>query len=84
MSNPAPDPDERERLIKDLMTARRTVATAKRAKDRGAEADAHAALGLAKRALGERGPVWSNYGAADYNRYIARNIPYADWFAALG
>lgn len=82
MSNPALDPIERERLVKGLMAARRAVATAKRAQDHEAEADAHAAVDRTKRALGERGPVWWEDGA-DYNRHMARNTPYADWFAAL-
>ncbi|WP_218018807.1 hypothetical protein [Novosphingobium rosa] len=34
-------------------------------------------------ALGERGPVWWQDGAPDYNRHLAKNTPYADWFAAL-
>jgi hypothetical protein len=38
----------------------------------------------AKRALGERGPVWWTDGAPDYNRRMARNTPYASWFAATG
>jgi hypothetical protein len=33
--------------------------------------------------LGERGPVWWTDGAPDFNRRMARNTPYADWFAAL-
>jgi len=83
MSNPALDPIERERLVKELMAARRAVATAKRAQDHGAEAHAHAAVDRTKRALGERGPVWWEGGAPDYNRHMARNTPYADWFATL-
>jgi hypothetical protein len=37
----------------------------------------------AKTALGERGPVWWSDGAPDQNRRMARNTPYADWYAAL-
>lgn len=37
----------------------------------------------AKRALGERGPVWWNDGAPDLNRHMARNTPYADWYASI-
>ena len=37
----------------------------------------------AKRALGERGDPWWTDGAPDYNRRMARNTPYADWFAGL-
>ena len=40
------------------MAARRAVATARGARDEGAEEDAHAAIDAAKRALGERGPFW--------------------------
>jgi hypothetical protein len=83
MSNPALDPLEREKLVKELMAARRAVAMAKRAQDHRAEADAHAAVDRTKRALGERGPVWWDDGAPDYNRHMARNTPYAGWFAGL-
>lgn len=37
----------------------------------------------AKRLLGERGPVWWTDGAPDYNRRMAKNTPYADWYASL-
>ena len=37
----------------------------------------------AKRALGERGPVWWTDGAPDYNRRMAKNTPYADWYQQL-
>lgn len=83
MSNPALGPIERQKLVKELMAARRAVATAKRMQDDGAEVDAHAAVDRTKRALGERGPVWWEDGAPDYNRHMARNTPYADWFATL-
>jgi hypothetical protein len=36
----------------------------------------------AKEGLGERGPVWWDDGAPDYNRRMARNTPYAAWYAA--
>jgi hypothetical protein len=38
----------------------------------------------AKRALGERGPVWWTDGTPDLNRRLARDTPYAGWFAGLG
>ncbi|MBZ9648123.1 hypothetical protein K9B33_11240 [Sphingobium sp. 3R8] len=84
MSDPALEPAERESLVKQLMDARRAVAAAKRTKDQMAEDDAHAAVDRAKRALGERGPVWWDDGAPDYNRHMARNTPYANWFAGQG
>lgn len=30
-----------------------------------------------------RGAVWWQDGVPDYNRYLARNTPYPDWFSAL-
>ena len=39
---------------------------------------------MAKVGLGERGPVWWGDGAPDYNRHLAKNTPYAEWFAGLG
>jgi hypothetical protein len=82
-SNPALAPDLREKLVKELMLARRAVATARRTGDPDAETAAHAAVDHAKVALGERGPVWWDDGAPDLNRHMARNTPYADWFAAM-
>jgi hypothetical protein len=82
-SNPALASDDRERLVKELMAARRAVATARGKSDADAEAAAHAAVGRAKVALGERGPVWWDDGSPDLNRHMARNTLYADWFAGL-
>lgn len=63
------------------MTARRAVRAAKG--DADALAEARAKVDEAKRALGERGPVWWTDGAPDYGRHLARNTPYAEWFEAL-
>jgi hypothetical protein len=82
-SDPTLDPATREELVKDLMAARRAVATAKRRSEPEAEAAAHEAVDRAKIALGERGPVWWDDGAPDLNRHLARTGPYADWFANL-
>ena len=45
------------------------------------------AVDRAKHALGERGPAWWNDGSPnpepDWNRHLARNTPYAAWFAHL-
>ena len=41
-----------------------------------------AGVDAAKRALGERGPVWWDDGSPDWNRHLAKNTPYADWWAA--
>jgi hypothetical protein len=80
-SNPAISEHERDRLVKELMSARRMVRDAEG--ERVATALARKRVDLAKIALGERGPVWWDDGAPDYNRHMAKNTPYADWFAAL-
>lgn len=82
-SNPNLQGEERERLIKALMDARRAVKTAKSAKDEAAENRAHAAVDDAKVALGERGPVWWQDGAPDLNRHMAGTSPYADWYQEM-
>lgn len=82
-SNPALTEAQRAKLVAELMAARRSVAAARRANDKEAEDDAHAAVDLAKRALGERGPVWWKDGAPDLNRHMARTTAYADWYAGL-
>ena len=79
LSDPSLPEDRRAELTRELMAARRAV--------RGAEGDAlrdaRARVDAAKRALGERGPVWWTDGAPDLNRRMARNTLYAAWFAAL-
>jgi hypothetical protein len=82
-SNPALAPQQRQQLVDELMRARRQVGSAKRAGDLGAERRARAEVDAAKRALGERGPVWWTDGAPDYNRRMVANTPYADWYASL-
>jgi hypothetical protein len=82
-SNPALEPDVRQALVDDLMQARRQVGLAKKAGDPAAERTARAAVDAAKRALGERGPVWWADGTPDYNRRMVANTPYAGWYAAL-
>ncbi len=82
-ADPALPPERRAALTRELMAARRSVATANRAGDAAALRAARAAVDAAKRALGERGPVWWTDGAPDLNRRLARNTPYADWYAGL-
>jgi len=82
-SNPNLAPDMRQDLVDQLMTARRQVGLALKAGDEDAERQARAAVDQAKRALGERGPVWWHDGAPDFNRRMVKNTPYADWYAAL-
>jgi hypothetical protein len=69
-------------LVDELMAARRAVGAAKRAGDADALQAARAAVDAAKVSLGERGPVWWSDGAPDLNRRMAKNTPYADWFAS--
>jgi hypothetical protein len=83
MSNPTLAEDARQALVDRLMQARREVGAAKRAGDADAERAARANVDEVKRALGERGPVWWNDGAPDFNRKMVANTPYAQWFAAL-
>ena len=83
MASPDLPEPERQALVKQLMSARRAVRSARAVADETAETHAHAAVDQAKRALGERGPVWWTDGAADLNRHMARNTAYAEWYEAL-
>lgn len=82
-SDPSLPDAERQRHVDDLMRARSAVGRALRAGGADALADARRAVDAAKVALGERGTPWWNDGAPDYNRRLARNTPYRDWFAQL-
>ena len=82
-ADPALPPAERERLVVELMAARRSVGESRRAGDPVAERAARRRVDAAKVALGERGPVWWTDGAPDLNRHMARTTPYAEWFARL-
>ena len=83
MSDPSLSLEKRAELVSQLMAARSAVGIARRHGDTTAEDDAHRAVDKAKRALGERGPVWWDDGAPDFNRHMARATPYADWFGTL-
>jgi hypothetical protein len=83
MANPDIDPERKLELVLDLMRARRAVKDAKASADLAEEAAAHKAVDVAKRALGERGPVWWHDGSPDLNRHMAKNSPYSAWHAAL-
>lgn len=71
---------EREALVRALMTARREVKAALAADDAGRLALARRAVDAAKVALGERGPVWWDDGAKDFNRHLVRTTPYREWY----
>ncbi|MCL7714982.1 disks large-associated family protein [Stenotrophomonas mori] len=83
MADPRLPDAQRQQAVRALMAARRAVGLARRRGDREALARAGAAVDAAKRQLGERGPVWWDDGAPDYNRHLARNTPYAAWYAGL-
>ena len=96
-ANPHLPEAERTELVAALMAGRRAVRDAKRllaervaqplvsgdAAGRDAMAEARRAVDLAKRRLGERGPVWWDDGSPDLNRHLALNTPYAQWYASL-
>ena len=80
-SDPELSEETRKTLVSELMSARRAVREANG--DRNATADARSRVDKAKSGLGERGPVWWDDGAPDYNRHLAKNTPYKDWFLGL-
>lgn len=82
-ANPALRREEHERLVRELMRCRSAVGRAKRSGDKAAEQAARQGVDAAKVALGERGPVWWDDGAPDYNRYLVKNTPYSEWYAQL-
>ena len=75
-SDPNLPEDARQLLVNELMDARRAIRDALNADDRAAEKAARAKVHAAKVALGERGPVWWDDGAPDYNRKLLKNTPY--------
>jgi hypothetical protein len=77
LANPNISAAERAALVSELMTARSVVRSARLAGDAVAEATAHQAVDIAKRKLGERGPVWWSDGSPDLNRHMVKNTPYA-------
>lgn len=79
-TNPGLSEPQRERLVHELMDARRAVKAAKANVNEKALAAARRAVDSAKRGLGERGPVWWTDGERDWNRCLVKNSPYAGWF----
>jgi hypothetical protein len=65
------------------MEARRNIGIAKRRHDQALLRGARQAVQTTKIALGERGAVWWDDGAPDYNRHLAKNTPYAQWYAQI-
>ena len=83
-ANPKLGEPERQRLVTELMNARRAVKAALAHEDAAALAAARAMVQAAKEGLGERGPVWWDDGAGDFNRKMVENSPYAGWWRAEG
>lgn len=81
LSNPHLPATEHERLVRELMAARRTI---RDANDPMVRIAARLEVDRAKKALGERGEVWWTDGAPDYNRRFAVDTPYAGWFKHSG
>lgn len=79
-SNPSLSAEIRQQLVNELMAARRAV---KHAEDSEHLKIARQQVQAAKVALGERGPVWWDDDAPDYNRHKVTNTPYAQWYSAL-
>lgn len=83
-SNPHLSEVQRAALVQALASARREVKSALALQDAERLAAARAAVHQAKLGLGERGAPWWTDGAPDFNRYLAKNTPYAPWFAQQG
>jgi hypothetical protein len=77
LSNPWLNPEIHARIVQELMVARRAVRDASNSQERIA---ARLKVDAAKKALGERGAVWWDDGAPDYNRRLVVNTPYAAWY----
>lgn len=73
----------RQRLVNELMDARRAVKAAKAFGDPDALAAALQAVDNAKKGLGERGPVWWTDGEPDWNRYLLKTPPMPSDSASL-
>lgn len=79
-SNPLLTEERRKHLTRELMSARRDKGQAMRNGDASAREEARKRVEAAKQALGERGPVWWDDGAPDWNRHMVHNTPYAAWY----
>ena len=81
-SNPALPEAVRKKLVSDLSRARSALRRDVETSVEGRK-EARGTVDAAKRGLGERGPVWWTDGAPDYNRHMAVNTPYREWFENL-
>jgi hypothetical protein len=81
-ANPDLPSDQREKLVRELMNARRAVKVALGSGDATELALARKAVDVAKIGLGERGAVWWTDGTPDLNRHKVKDSPYADWYVS--
>lgn len=79
-SNPNLPEHQRVQLTRQLMSARRNVQQAQKSGDDRQLIQARTEVNKAKVALGERGAVWWSDGAPDYNQFLVKNTPYAEWY----
>lgn len=82
-TNPFLSAEVKKVLVDELMQARREKGSALRCGDNAGREVARHRIDEIKKQLGERGPVWWSDGAPDWNRQMAKNTPYADWYAGL-
>lgn len=82
-ANPHLPRTERESFVRQLMDARREVKAALATGDKERLSAARRSVNAAKVALGERGPVWWQDGAKDFNRHLVENTPYREWYDRL-
>jgi hypothetical protein len=81
-ANPSLPAEAKVRYMREQLNGRRALKLAKTAGDEAAILAARKIIANAQAGLGERGKVWWKDGAPDLNRTLAKNSPYADWFAA--
>ena len=82
-ANPSLSAEAKVRHMRELLNGRRALKAAKTSGDEAAITAARKIIAGAQAGLGERGKVWWKDGAPDLNRTLAKNSPYADWFAAV-
>ena len=82
-SNPALAEERRQELVRALMKARNDLCQARRRQDDALRLDARGRIQKAKEELGERGAVWWADGSPDYNRKMAVNTPYREWYEGV-
>lgn len=80
---PSLNEDVRQRLVDELMEARREVKAEKASGDPGQLSAARAKVQKAKVEFGERDPASWDDGSPDFNRHKVANTPYADWYRSL-